>query len=333
VGPRSAGAVPGPACYGHGTDPTVTDATLVLGYLNPERVYGGAIRLDRGRAEAALTALGRALGLSLVETARGVFDVANANMLRALRLVSVQRGYDLRDFTLIAYGGAGPMHAAALARQARIRRVVVPVHSGAFSALGCLVSPLRYDAVQTYRARLDGWEAKAVDDRFHDLEDRCLVPLLDEGIAADRITLLRSVDLRYAGQNYEIEVPLAAGRERDVPALQGAFEARHRRLYGYASGDSVECVNLRVVARVDERRVTMAAVKPDPGDPRAGEQRAYFEETGEVALRRFDRRRLAAGKSVRGPALIEDEWSTTLIGPGQRCAADRFGNLLIETGA
>ena len=332
VGPRSAGAVPGPACYGQGTEPAVTDANLVLGYLNVDRVYGGAIHLDRRRAETALTALGRKLGLSLLEIAHGIYEVANANMLRALRLVSVQRGYDLRDFTLIAYGGAGPMHAAALARQAGIARVVVPVHSGAFSAFGCLVSPLRYDAVQTYRARLEAWEAKVVDDRFRDLEERCLTPLLDEGIASKRITLLRSVDLRYTGQNYEIEIAW-----RDNPAsLRKAFETRHKQLYGYATGESVECVNLRVVARVDEelavRSSRGAALKPDAGDPRAGAQRAYFPETGEVALKRYHRGRLTPGKSVRGPALIEDDWSTTLIGPGQRGAADRLGNLIIETG-
>jgi N-methylhydantoinase A len=328
VGPRSAGAVPGPACYGQGTEPTVTDANLVLGYLDVERIYGGAIHLDRARAEAALARLGRALGLSLLETAHGIFEVANANMLRALRLVSVQRGYDLRDFTLIAYGGAGPMHAAALARQAGIRRVVVPVHSGAFSALGCLVSPLRYDAVQTYRRHLDAWEVKTVDDRFHDLEERCLAPVLGEGIDAARITLLRSIDLRYAGQNYEIEIPWREG----ATGLRAAFEMRHRQLYGYASGESVECVNLRVVARVDERTATLGAVRPVAGDPRAGEQRAYFQETGEVALRRYDRARLVPGRFVRGPALIEDEWSTTLVTPGARCAADRLGNLLIDVG-
>jgi N-methylhydantoinase A len=328
VGPRSAGAQPGPACYGQGSEPTVTDANLVLGYLNVDRVYGGAIRLDRGRAEAVLGALGQRLGLSLLETAHGIFEVANANMLRALRLVSVQRGYDLRDFTLIAYGGAGPMHAAALARQAGIRRVVVPVHSGAFSALGCLVSPLRYDAVQTYRARLDAWEPKPADDRLHELEARCLAPLVAEGIAPERITLLRSVDLRYTGQNYEIEVPLRNG----ATGLRAAFETRHRQLYGYASGESVECVNLRVVARVDERTARLAPVKPRAGDPRAGEQRAYFHETGEVRLPRFDRARLVPGRRLAGPALIEDEWSTTLIGPGQRCAPDRLGNLIIETG-
>jgi N-methylhydantoinase A len=330
VGPRSAGAVPGPACYGlGGSEPTVSDANLILGYLDPGRTYGGSIRLDPARAGAVVAPLAKRFGLSLIEAAHGVVEVANANMLRALRLVSVQRGYDLRDFTLIAYGGAGPMHAAALARQAGIARVVVPVHSGAFSALGCLVSPLRYDAVQTYRARLDAWDAKLAGDRFHDLEERCVAPLLAEGVAPDRIALSRSVDLRYAGQNYEIEVPCHG----DAAALRRAFERRHRQLYGYATGESVEGVNLRVVARVDEPTATLAPVRAAPGEARAGEQRAYFAETGAVALRRFHRERLVAGRRVTGPALIEDEWSTTLVGPGQRCAADRLGNLVIETGA
>ena len=250
-------------------------------------------------------------------------------MLRALRLVSVQRGYDLRDFTLIAYGGAGPMHASALARQAGIGRVVVPVHSGAFSALGCLVSPLRYDAVQTYRAQLAGWEKKPADDRFDDLEERCLAPLRDEGVKPDRVALLRSVDLRYTGQNYEIEIPWRPG----AAGLREAFEARHRQLYGYASGESVECVNLRVVARVEEHAARLAPVRPAAGNTRAGDQHAYFAETGRVVLRRYHRARLDPGRSVRGPALIEDEWSTTLVGPGQRAASDRFGNLVIESGA
>jgi N-methylhydantoinase A len=152
--------------------------------------------------------------------------------------------------------------------------------------------------------------------------------LLDEGVGTDRITLLRSVDLRYSGQNYEIEVPW----REEAAGLRVAFETRHRRLYGYASGESVECVNLRVVARVDDRTAKLGVVKPAPGDPRAGEQRAYFPETGEVALRRYHRARLVPGRAVRGPALIEDEWSTTLVAPGQRCAADRLGNLVIETG-
>src|SRR5205809_903687 len=318
----------GPACYGlGGTEPTVTDANLVLGYLDPGRAYGGSIRLDPGRAAAAVEGLGRRFGLSLVEAAQGMVEVANANMLRALRLVSVQRGYDLRDFALIAYGGAGPVHAGLLARQAGITRVIVPVHSGTFSALGCLVSPLRYDAVQTWRARLDVWDPKPAQDRLPELDERCLRPLLDEGIAAGEVALVRSADLRYTGQNYELEVPWRS----DSDALRQAFEARHRQLYGYATGESVECVNLRVVARVRNTGVEPPEFGPVGDGESAGAQRAWFPETGEVRLPLYHRATLAAERPVLGPALIEDEWSTTLVYPGQRCAADRFGNLVIET--
>jgi N-methylhydantoinase A len=330
VGPRSAGAVPGPACYGQGgTEPTVSDANLVLGYLDPDRVYGGAIRLDRARAEAALQPLARHFGLSLVEAAHGVVEVANANMLRALRLVSVQRGYDLRHFALIAYGGAGPLHAGALARECGIGRVVVPAHSGAFSALGCLVSPLRYDAVQTHRARLDGWDAKVAGDRFRALEAQCVRPLLEEGHAVERVTVMRSTDLRYVGQNYELEVPYGDG---NLAALRSAFEQRHRVLYGYATGEAVECVNLRVVASVAGEVMVDAPPAPSRAPAPLGHHPAYFRDGGRVALPRYDRGALAAGAMVEGPALVEDEWSTTVVYPGQRCAADARGHLLIDTG-
>src|SRR6266568_6602808 len=328
VGPRSAGAMPGPACYGQGgSEPTVSDANLLLGYLNAERTYGGSIRLDPARAESVIRPLAARFGFSLIEAAHGVVEVANANMLRALRLVSVQRGYDLRDFALIAYGGAGPLHAGALARQAGISSVIVPAHSGAFSALGCLVSPLRYDTVQTHRSRLETWDAKVVEDRFQVLEERCLAPLLDEGIAAERVALARSADLRYTGQNYELQVPWRS----DAGALRGVFEARHRQLYGYATGESVECVNLRVVARGRDTGVEPPEFGPVGDGESAGAQRAWFPETGEVRLPLYHRATLAAERPVLGPALIEDEWSTTLVYPGQRCAADRFGNLVIET--
>jgi len=328
VGPRSSGAVPGPACYGlGGTEPAVSDANLILGYLDPDRIYGGSIRLDRARAEGALEPLRRRFGLSLLDAAHAVVEVANANMLRALRLVSVQRGYDLREFTLIAYGGAGPVHAGALARQAGIARIVVPAHSGAFSALGCLVSPLRYDAVQTHRVRLESWDRKVVADRFRSLEAQCLAPLLDEGHPVERVLLRRSADLRYAGQNYELEVD---GGDGAPETLRVAFERRHHQLYGYATGESVECVNLRMTAQL----VGDDPVLPPPaaaGPARAaGELRAYFRDTGEVAMPRYERGALPASHVVAGPALVEDEWSTTLVYPGQRCRADRLGNLIIE---
>ncbi|HKW91784.1 MAG TPA: hydantoinase/oxoprolinase family protein, partial [Methylomirabilota bacterium] len=346
VGPQSAGAVPGPACYGQGgTEPTVTDANLVLGYLNPARLYGGSIGLDPDRARRAVEVLGRRLGLSTLEAAHGVIEVANASMLRALRLVSVQRGHDLRAFSLIAYGGAGPVHAGALARQCGIARVVVPAHSGAFSALGCLVSPLRYDAVQTHRARLDGWDGKLVEDRYRTLEEQCLRPILDEGHAPGDVALTRTMDVRYVGQNYEVELPYRS----DAAGLRAAFEARHRQLYGYATGESVECVNLRVSAQLeaphpalspkggegeDFRREHSLPLPPwgrgqGEGVP-TGTQRAYFPETGEITMPRHDREALAPGAVVSGPAVIEDEWSTIVVYPGQCAAANARGHLVVD---
>jgi N-methylhydantoinase A len=331
VGPRSAGATPGPACYGQGgTEPTVSDANLLLGYLDAERIYGGSIRLDRARAESVIGPLAARFGLSLIEAAHGMVEVANANMLRALRLVSVQRGYDLREFALIAYGGAGPLHAGALARQAGISSVIVPAHSGAFSALGCLVSPLRYDTVQTHRARLETWDAKVVEERFSALEAQCLRPLLDEGHAMDRIVLLRSLDFRYVGQNYELEIGFVPG---GPGALRAAFEKRHRQLYGYATGENVECVNLRVTARAAEEQLPLPAPPSGTSAAATGSHRAYFPETGAVEMLRYDRTSLPPGHLIVGPAMIEDEWSTTIVYPGMRCVADRLGNLVIEVGA
>jgi N-methylhydantoinase A len=342
VGPDSAGAVPGPACYGQGgLEPTVTDANLILGYLDADRTYGGRIRLDQARAEAALRPVARHLGLSLAAAAQGIVQVANASMLRALRLVSVQRGYDLRDFALIAYGGAGPLHAGALALEAGMARVIVPAHSGVFSALGCLVSPLAYDAAQTYRVRLESWDGKVAEDRFRALEGQCLAPLADEGFALDelraaaagpRLVISRAVDLRYSGQNYEIAVPWDGG---GTAALRASFEHRHRQLYGYATGESVECVTLRVTARV-ERDWTSAgapeAMGRESSITTAGMQRAVFPSTGEVTMPRYDRGALPAGRPISGPALVEDEWSTIVVYPGQRAAADSSGNLTIDTG-
>jgi N-methylhydantoinase A len=322
--------MPGPACYGQGgTEPTVSDANLLLGYLNAERVYGGSIRLESARAESVIAPLAERFGLSLIEAAHGVVEVANANMLRALRLVSVQRGYDLREFSLIAYGGAGPLHAGALARQAGISSVIVPAHSGAFSALGCLVSPLRYDTVQTHRARLETWDAKVVEERFRALEAQSLRPLLDEGHALDRIVVLRSLDFRYLGQNYELEVDFVPG---GPGALKAAFEKRHRQLYGYATGENVECVNLRVTARAAEEPPPLPVPPSGTSAVATGSHRAYFQERGAVDMPRYDRSCLPTGHLVTGPAMIEDEWSTTIVYPGMRCVADRLGNLVIEVG-
>ena len=242
-------------------------------------------------------------------------EVANAAMLRALRLVSVQRGYDLRDFTLIAYGGAGPIHAGALARQAGIARVLVPVHSGAFSALGLpgFSAALRRGADVSVSSWKPGRPSRPRNGSAR-LEERCVAPLLAEGIGADRIVIERSVDLRYSGQNYELEVSWRPTPE----ALRAGFENRHRQLYGYATGETVECVNLRVVARVPDVAIDVPAFEPAADSGVIGEQPAHFAGVGEVTLPRYDRAALAPGRRVVGPALVEDAWSTTLVYPGQR---------------
>ncbi|MFQ5896703.1 MAG: hydantoinase/oxoprolinase family protein [Candidatus Methylomirabilia bacterium] len=327
VGPQSAGARPGPACYGLGGEgATVTDAHVVAGTLRPDAVLGGTIRVDRERAQMALAPVASRLGLSPAEAAGGALEVANSAMLRAIRLISVQRGFDLRDFALVAYGGAGPLHAGRLAQELGMPRVVVPAHAGVFSALGCVVTDIAYDQVQTYRASLGVLTAEELGRRFLRLEAQVAQPLRAEGYAADGIALLRSVDLRYVGQNYELTVPWRG----EVATLRRDFQGLHQQLYAYATGEAIECVNLRVraLARADEVRLPEWSAG---GHGQAfSEHKAYFHETGETPLPVYRRDDLAPDQPLKGPALIEDPWATTLIYPGQRGQLDRFGNLHLE---
>jgi N-methylhydantoinase A len=326
VGPTSAGARPGPACYGFGGKaPTVTDAHAVAGTLRADALLGGTIRLDAERARAAVEPLARALGLGLRETAAGILEVANAAMRRAIRLISVQRGHDLRDFALIAYGGAGPLHAGALARELGMARVVVPAHAGVFSALGCVVAEVAYDHVQTFRRPLERLAATDVEGRFAPLVEAVQAPLLAEGHAPAAIDVRRSVDVRYVGQNYELEVPWRG----DVAALRGDFQALHRRLYAYATGEAMECVNLRVRAAADVGVARLPEWSGGGGGEPFAEQEGFFPETGAVTLPVYRRADLPPEQPVKGPALVEDPWATTLVYPGQTGLVDRFGNLLI----
>jgi N-methylhydantoinase A len=324
VGPASAGARPGPACYGlGGAAPTVTDAHAVAGTLRADALLGEAIRVDGARAGAALEPVARALGLGLQEAAAGVLEVANAAMRRAIRLISVQRGHDLRDFALIAYGGAGPLHAGRLAQELGMPKVVVPAHAGVFSALGCVVAEVAYDHVQTFRRPLDGLTAAELDARFAPLVAAVRAPLLAEGHRPAVIDVRRSVDVRYVGQNYELEVAWTG----NLDGLRAGFHAVHRRLYAYATEDAVECVNLRVCAGVE----TAGARLPEwpttgTGQPFA-EHEAYFAETGPTALPVYRRADLVPDQPIKGPALVEDPWATSLVYPGQTGCLDRSGNL------
>jgi N-methylhydantoinase A len=333
VGPQSAGASPGPACYDRGgTAPTVTDANLVLGYLNAQATYGGQIHLRRDLAEEAVGRFGEPFGLSLQESAQGIIDIANANMMHALRLVSVQKGHDLRHFTLVAFGGAGPLHAGRLARLLHIPQVIVPPLSSGFSALGCLVSDVRTDTVQTYRRRLTDLSPEELAAAFRLLEDESCQPLLEEGYDAAEIQLQRSCDLRYVGQKYELTVPLPGEpQDWDIATLHQGFQARHEALYAYTTGEAVECMNLRLAALVPQPAVQLPEAPTGMAkDALVGERQAFFPETKSVAIPVYQRHRLGSEGVLQGPAVIEDEWSTTLVYPAQRVQVDRWGALMIE---
>ncbi len=305
----------------------MTDAYVALGYLDPQGALGG-LRLDPDRARLAIEPLAASLVLSVHDTAAGILEIANAAMHRAIRVVSVQRGVDPRRLTLIAYGGAGPMHAGRLAQIAGIRRVLVPPYSGVLSAYGCLVADLRYDAVRTLRVELssgsDAWEAP-----FRQMEEELLDRLAGDGLPAGRAVLRRAMEMRYAGQNYELEVPVEPGQS--AGEIRQRFCEHHRRHYAYATDEPVEVVNLRVAAVVPSEAPGIAAM-PVTGEARRprGDRRAFFYGAGWLTVPVYARGGLGGGEEIRGPAIIEDEWSTVIVHPGQALRCDRAGLLWIE---
>jgi len=244
-------------------------------------------------------------------------------MLRAIRLISVQRGHDLRSFALIAYGGAGPLHAGRLAQELGMPGVIVPAHAGVFSALGCVVAEVAYDHVQTFRRPLAGLGATELDARFAPLVDAVRGPLLAEGHSVETVEVRRSVDVRYVGQNYELEVTWAG----DLDALLAGFHALHRRLYAYATDDAVECVNLRVRAAVEAAGARLPEWPTTGAAQPFSEHEAYLPETGRTALPVYRREDVPPEHPLKGPALIEDPWATTIVYPGHTSVLDRAGNL------
>jgi N-methylhydantoinase A len=338
VGPRSAGADPGPACYGRGgSEPTITDANLVLGRLNPAGILGGELALDVDAARRAIEACcARPLGLDVTAAAHGIIEIANAAMVNALRLVSVQRGYDPRDFVLIAFGGAGPVHANRLAAELSIPTVLVPMSPGTTSALGLLVTDLKHDYSATLLARLDRLDPAAAEAAFARLTAEGEAALRREGLTREAMTFLRQAELRYVGQSFELPIPLPAGPvdTAQLAAALAQFHAAHERAYGFsAPGEPVELVNLRLTALgviAKPRPAVIAAGDADPGAARVATRPVYFAEAGGyTACPIYDRYRLRAGNLIAGPAIVEEFDSTTVLHPGYAARVDRFGNLLI----
>ncbi len=334
VGPRSAGAEPGPACYGRGGDAaTVTDASVVLGYLNPERFAGGALTLDVGAAERAVGAIGRRLGVDTITAAAGIHRVINARMADQIRLVTIKRGYDPRQFSLVVLGGAGPVHGAALAAEMGMAEVLVPEAPGVLAAFGLLAAAIEHHHARTLQARTDVADLSAVNRCLAELDTAGRARMHEEGVAAADVHVAYTADMRYVGQAYELEVPIAApvAAER-VPDIVAAFHAVHERVYGYArTQQTVEFVNFRAVHTY---RLPRPVVRPSAqahgrlDDARVGERRAYFD--GFVSAAIYERARLPLGARLAGPAIVEQMDTTTVIPPGVTAVVDDAGNLRLR---
>jgi N-methylhydantoinase A len=328
VGPRSAGARPGPAAYGlGGLEPTVTDANVVLGRMGTDRMLGGAIRLDAARAHEAVARIARALGLDVPVAADGVVRLAVARMVSSIREISIARGHDPREFTLVAFGGAGPMHAALIAEELAIPRVLIPRHPGNFSALGLLVSDVKHDDART-RVGLLRERGAAIDTAFAEMDAAAQDRLAADGFAEAERRIDRALDLRYVGQAFELTVPLGPGL-LDLDAIARDFHARHLAAYGHADPDGeVELVSVRVAARgvVD---------KPTPGrhvasgDARRGARAAWFGGAA-VDVDVFERDGLAPSSTLAGPAIVDEFGATTVVPPDWHACVDDLGNLILE---
>ncbi|MBI3707214.1 MAG: hydantoinase/oxoprolinase family protein [Proteobacteria bacterium] len=336
VGPRSAGAMPGPVCYDiGGTEPTFTDAMVALGYVNPDYLVGGTVRLNADKARRVLAdRIARPLNLSLLDAAHGIYTIAAATMTRAVKAVSTYRGRDPRDFALVAFGGNGPVAGVEVARALKMKRVLVPPAPGVFSAVGLLFSDIEHEFLRTFFRRTDELRAQDVAAAFQQLEVEARRTLRREGHATEQIELRWLADLRYSGQAYELTVAMPRNG-LDFDEMHRAFHGEHERTYGHRSdGDPVDLVNVKVLARV----VRLAAqpyegLAAEPAGPQQDEIRprdAYFgAEHGTIATPLLRRRDLAAAP-IQGPAIVEEYDATCVIPPGCLASLDRLGNINIE---
>ena len=339
VGPESASSTPGPACYGRGgRAPTVTDANLVLGYLNPDGFAGGAMRLDVEAARRAIEErLARPLGLGLAEAAWGIHLIVNSNMELATRVVSIERGRDPRDLTLIAFGGSGPVHGCRLAQALRIPRVILPAAAGVTAALGLLAAEVKFDVSRTYVKKTDEVALPYLATMYREMEAQAAA-VVREAAVAGTVTQLRSADARYAGQGYELNVALPPGvlAEADLRRFRAAFDEAYAARYGYASpGEPVEIVNWKLSALAAGTRLTLPKQPYQGGAEQALKARrpAYFpEKGGYVETPVYDRYRLSPGVVLVGPAVIEERESTSVLPPGCAARVDDYGSLLVEVG-
>lgn len=342
VGPQSAGAAPGPACYGRGgTEPTITDAAVVLGHLSPRGELAGGLAIDGERARAAVEGLADELDLDVVQAAAGIIAIGAAAMANSVRAVTTERGLDPRDFALFAYGGNGPLHVSLVARELAVRRVVIPPAPAVFSALGMLMADLRLDVVRTGVRNLGEMTGEEIDEAFRGLERECEEGLADGAIDFNELEFLRAADMRYVGQEHTVTVtvpPIPPGAE-GADVLKRAFDAAHELRYSHsAPGEPGQIVSLRVsavgrLAKPDLVKIgTGGSASPEAA--RRGDRDVVFSPAdGPVRTAVYERSALLAGNWISGPAAIEEPTTTTLLRPGDSAEVDGYGNLLLEIGA
>ena len=343
VGPQSAGADPGPACYGRGEQLTVSDANLLLGRLRPDHFLGGRMTLDLPRVRGLMESLASGLGLSEQDAALGILRVVNANMERAIRAISLERGYDPRSFTLVPFGGAGPVHGCELAQELGIPRVLIPARPGILSALGVAIADVVKDYSRTVMLRPDalrqaeGELVESLEEEFHGMEGLARAELEGEGLPAERMTARRFLDVRYVGQSFELTVDYPtsrASRSSDglARAISDSFYRAHLQRFGYADrGESVEIVNLRLKLdlAVDKPDLQLEAVRGyDSSGAQISTVGVVFRE-GELETPLYRRELLAVGNRIAGPALVVQLDTTTVVPPGWRGEVDAYGNLLL----
>ncbi len=336
VGPDSAGASPGPICYGAGgEDPTVTDADLVLGYLDPDFFLGGRMTLDKQSSEGGISEkLAGPLGLTLEEAAWGIHTVVNANMRRALRLATVERGKDLRRYTLVGFGGAGPVHACRLARELGIARVLLPSGAGVGSAAGLLAADTVFDLARTYDTLLEESMLTPVNALFEELRAGCRSLMQENGITDD-IEYIPSADMHYEGQGFDIEVPLPQLplSEFVIPELKDVFHRKYADTFGYAQPDQpIRATGWKLRASHSRGEFQWPAIEPHNSTPTPSSHRpAYFPETGGFTdTPVYSRPTLGVGASIEGPAIVEEAESTVVLLPKSRATVDKYGNILVE---
>ncbi len=340
VGPKAMGADPGPACYGKGgREPTVTDAYVINGLINPNYLLGGEMKIYRDLAIRAVRKIAEHYGITIEEAAEGIIKIANENAANAIRLISVQKGYDPREFSLIAHGGSGPMFAPFIAEELEIKKIIIPtIPPGVFSAWGMLLTDIRHDVIATNVLKVEPKNLEAINETYSDV-DRRLASIFkeEEGLSVDELLIFHYADIRYKGQEHTVKVPIKTGiiKKEDVPSIIEKFHVYHERTYSFRLPDSpIEMVNFHGVGIVKVKRPAIREVEEGnlSVDDAIKEQRNVFIHGDFVEMPVFDRSKIPVEKRVEGPAIIEDPTSTVLVLEGQELLRDRYGNIVIYGG-